>query len=1166
MGRFAGAFDPDREDGLCETAPGTRARRERPDIRLRRAAAALTFACAVSAALPAPAATLVQNLDIYPRGGVSTQSSVAQRFTTGSNEHGYTLTSVNIGFVDGEGDTFSTKVCTTTTFLGAFFDQPTSTCWNLTAPSSFPATHSSLTLTFTAPNGIHLDKESNYSVVVTPDSSDVKFSLIWSGDESADMSGWSIADEARWALPGGIWHVLDHTEPVLRIGVYGTARTTAVSTDPTLSALAVGNGGTELSFDHPSFATEKTTYYLSVANGVDELTVAPTTTDDGATVVFADGSGTAITDRDGNTEALDASLAVGANVIKVKVTAEDDSTTKSYTLHVARAALAPGTCGAIWCANLTLGVDTERGGGSIGYSAVSLNGLKGGLAPATFTIAGTSCPVSLVVYNRATGVVGFVLGCDLPAGDYVVAIAGEMFPFTADGSTRQFGGLGSIAQTERLSSTFGDVVLVKLVDVTAPSFTSAEVPEAGTHVYLTMSEDLDLDAADLPAPGTFTVTADGTENTVSAVEVRSGVTDGVALELARKIGLGQTVRVTYSDPTSDAAAALQDTDGNDAASFADKTVTNNSTYRATLKVDLAEPTYAFSEDAATPTVTVVARTVEDAPPTYTVSVTLQREDVAPQGRPLATGGGDVGFRSQAVTFQPGDFSAEGGVYVAGKTFPITIIDDSEVEQTEYFGLKVAKQPTTPSSVQLCTVVDCPVFVAILDAETPPAPPAKVTGVRLTPGSDRIGVVWNRPAGATGYRVEWKSGSEDYDSARSQTLSGGAATSVTITGLAVGVTYTVRVIATNSLGDGPASNEARATTRRGARLPEPVSVEVEPDGGRILVTFATEFPYRPIPKVADFTLLADAVRVPLSAVDTCRSRVVPGVSCYSGHSPDHPNPSDKVYLYTSHYHLVKGVPGSDRYRIRTGVPVTLSYAHPEVGATFENVVATNNSTHAPTVPYHPFNVEAVARGAHRIDVRWSPPAFNGGRAITVYRVEASPDGSTDWAVAAETASGNVTSFRHTGLAEGTTLHYRIRGVNSLGAGAHSYLSGDIHKCDRDDAFATTAADSTPPELKEGNAALHDRINLFFNEPLWQHESGLPRKESFTVKVDGQPVAVTRIRRRPLTSWQSLWLILDEETIKQGHVLTVSYRDPTGGDDVRAFRTRPATTRRRSPTSR
>ena len=1136
---------------LCETAPGTRARRERPGIRRRRAAAALTFACAVSAALPAPAATLVQNLDIYPQGGVSAQNRVAQRFTTGSNEHGYTLTSVKIGYGDGEGDTFSTKVCTTTTFFGTFLDQPTSTCWNLTAPSSFPATVSSRTLTFTAPNGIHLDKESNYSVVVTPDSSKVRFSLIWSGDESGDMSGWSIADEARRQLAGGTWYVLDTTKPVLRIGVYGTVRTTAVSTDAALSALAVEDEGTALSFDHPSFASTETTYYLSVANSVGVLTVAPATSDDGATVAYRDASNAAITDTHTSTDALDAALAAAANVIKVKVTAENSTTKETYTLHVARAALAPGACDATWCANLTLGVDTERGGGRIGYSALPLNGLEGGLAPATFTIAGTSCPVTQIAYNRATGVVEFALGCDLPAGDYVVAIAGEMFPFAANGSTREFGGLGSMAQTERLSSTFGDVVSVKLVDVTAPSFTSAEVPEAGTHLYLTMSEDLDLDAADLPAPGAFTVTADGAANTVTAVEMRSDVTDGLALRLARKIGLGQTVRVSYTDPTvDDDAAALQDTDGIDAASF-DESVDNNSTYRATVKVDFAEPTYAFSEDAATPTVTVVARTVEDAPPTYTVSVTLQREDVAPQGRPLATGGDDVGFRSQAVTFQPGDFSAEGGVYVAPKTVTITIIDDSEVEQTEYFGLKVAKQPTTPSSVQLCTVVDCPVFVAILDAETPPAPPAKVTGVRLTPGRDRIGVVWNRPAGATGYRVERKSGSEDYDSARSQTLSGGAPASVTIAGLAVGVTYTVRVIATNSLGDGPASNEARATTRRGARLPEPVSVEVEPDGGHILVTFPSEFPYRPSPKVADFTLLADAVRVPLSAVDTCRSRVVPGVSCYSGYSPHHPNPSDKVRLYTDHYHLVKGGPGSERYRIRTGVPVTLSYAHPEVGATFENVVATNNSTHASTVPYHPFNVEAVARGAHRIDVSWSPPAFNGGRAITAYRVEASPDGSTDWAVVAETASGDVTSFRHTGLAEGTTFHYRIRGVNSLGPGAHSYLSGHIHRFDREDARATTAADSTPPELKQADADFDDRINLFFNEPLWQLESGLPRVESFTVKVDEQTVPVTRIRRRPLTSWQSLWLILDEETIKQGQVLTVSYRDPTGGDDARAL---------------
>ena len=388
-------------------------------------------------------------------------------------------------------------------------------------------------------------------------------------------------------------------------------------------------------------------------------------------------------------------------------------------------------------------------------------------------------------------------------------------------------------------------------DDAGPAFLSAAVPAAGTQVDLTMSEDLDLDSADRPLKGAFAVTADGSPVPVAAVEVRSGVDDGLALALGQKIFVGQAVRVSYTDPTAgNDTRALQDTDGNDAASF-DRAVTNNS-----------------------------------------------------------------------VQFS--------------------------------------------------------------------GPPAQVTGLMLTtPRSGQIRAMWERPARASGYRVEWKSGSQGYTGARSTTLSRASATSTTITGLAVGVTYTVRVIATNAIGDGPPSAEARATTRRSIRLPEPESVEVESGGDEIIVTFATEFARRPLPFLEDFTLLADGVAVPLSSVATCRARSLVNQPCDTTYNPHRPNPSDKVRLRTDWYRLVKGERAVERYRIRTGAPVTLSYAD------FENVAAANNSTHAPTKPYHPRNVEAVARGAHRIDVSWSAPAFNGGRAITTYRVEASPDGSTDW---------------------------------------------------------------------------------------------------------------------------------------------------------------------------
>ena len=81
--------------------------------------------------------------------------------------------------------------------------------------------------------------------------------------------------------------------------------------------------------------------------------------------------------------------------------------------------------------------------------------------------------------------------------------------------------------------------------------------------------------------------------------------------------------------------------------------------------------------------------------------------------------------------------------------------------------------------------------------------------------------WEAPASdggsaITGYKVQWKSGSEDYDgsagSTRQAEITDPASRTHTITGLTDGVEYTVRVIAVNDAGDGPPSDEATGTSR------------------------------------------------------------------------------------------------------------------------------------------------------------------------------------------------------------------------------------------------------------------------------------------------------------------------------------------------------------------
>ena len=116
--------------------------------------------------------------------------------------------------------------------------------------------------------------------------------------------------------------------------------------------------------------------------------------------------------------------------------------------------------------------------------------------------------------------------------------------------------------------------------------------------------------------------------------------------------------------------------------------------------------------------------------------------------------------------------------------------------------------------------------AAVAAET--AAPDAPQSLNVSPDdSGTLDVSWEAPASdggsaITGYKVQWKSGSEDYDgsagSTRQAEITNPASRTHTITGLTDDVEYTVRVIAVNDAGDGPPSDEATATPlSREARL-------------------------------------------------------------------------------------------------------------------------------------------------------------------------------------------------------------------------------------------------------------------------------------------------------------------------------------------------------------
>ena len=86
-----------------------------------------------------------------------------------------------------------------------------------------------------------------------------------------------------------------------------------------------------------------------------------------------------------------------------------------------------------------------------------------------------------------------------------------------------------------------------------------------------------------------------------------------------------------------------------------------------------------------------------------------------------------------------------------------------------------------------------------------AAPGSVT---VTAQVRALRVQWNAVTGADGYKVQWRSGGQGYTAGREETATG---TSHTVTGLAAGTQYTLRVLPTRTgANDGPASAEATGT--------------------------------------------------------------------------------------------------------------------------------------------------------------------------------------------------------------------------------------------------------------------------------------------------------------------------------------------------------------------
>ena len=116
-----------------------------------------------------------------------------------------------------------------------------------------------------------------------------------------------------------------------------SARVATRSPDATLRALALSNAADDSAIAlSPPFTAGTTSYTAAVSNEVEQITIAPTTTNNGASVEYLNSSDTEIPDADTTKAGQQVPLAVDATTITVQVTAEDGATTLPYTVTVTR--------------------------------------------------------------------------------------------------------------------------------------------------------------------------------------------------------------------------------------------------------------------------------------------------------------------------------------------------------------------------------------------------------------------------------------------------------------------------------------------------------------------------------------------------------------------------------------------------------------------------------------------------------------------------------------------------------------------------------------------------------------------------------------------------------------------------------------------------------------
>ena len=369
--------------------------------------------------------------------------------------------------------------------------------------------------------------------------------------------------------------------------------------------------------------------------------------------------------------------------------------------------------------------------------------------------------------------------------------------------------------------------------------------------------------------------------------------------------------------------------------------------------------------------------------------------------------------------------------------------------------------------------------ATTDPEVPGAPTDLTANAR---GTSRIELAWTAPSYTggvpiRGYQIEVsEDAGSQWEVLEANTSS--TSTKYTHTGLDPASTRHYRVSAINVAGAGEASDVASATTD--ATTPDaPTGLAATADGTSRIDLVWTAPAY-------DGGAAVTGYRIEVSV--------------------------DRGLVWRN---LVENTNSTDTYFAHTGLsPATTRHyrvsAVNRVGPGDPSNV--EQATTDATVPNAPARLSATAKDHSQIDLDWAAPDFDGGSAVTGYRIEVSENEGSTWTNLVANTGSTTTAYSHTDLAPATTRHYRVSAINVIGTGNPSNMAN----------ATTDAIAPNPPTNLVATATAPTRIDLTWSAPAY--DGGAPIT-SYRIEVSLDGINWTDLQRSTgvsLTSYAHIGL--------------------------------------------